>query len=70
MDKQELYAMETTGARWRKSSRSLVLCIEVASLDSGAVALRDSKNPARGDLRFTAEEWAAFREGVRDGELG
>lgn len=70
MEKQELYARDISGARWRKSSHSLVICVEVAEIGGGAVALRDSKDPGRGDLRFTAEEWAAFRAGVRDGEFG
>ncbi|MEU2790292.1 DUF397 domain-containing protein [Streptomyces sp. NPDC007100] len=31
-------------------------------------ALRDSRHPEKGDLRFTPEEWVGFREGVRNGE--
>lgn len=69
MEKYELYARDISGARWRKSSHSLLICVEVAELGGGAVALRDSKNPGLAALRFTAEEWAAFREGVRTGEF-
>ncbi|MFB1046819.1 DUF397 domain-containing protein [Streptomyces chrestomyceticus] len=72
MRKDDLYAADLSGAVWRKSSRSggnTDMCVEVANLGDGAVALRDSKSPARGDLRFTSGEWAAFREGVRDGEF-
>ncbi|WP_324605565.1 DUF397 domain-containing protein [Streptomyces niger] len=36
-------------------------CVEVAELPHGARAVRDSKNPEREPLRFTASEWAAFR---------
>ncbi|TGB08548.1 DUF397 domain-containing protein [Streptomyces sp. MZ04] len=68
--KKELYARDISEAQWRKSSHSLLVCVEVAEIGGGAVALRDSKNPALGDLRFTPEEWAAFREGVRGGEFG
>ncbi|MFD4972758.1 DUF397 domain-containing protein [Streptomyces sp. NPDC058424] len=32
--------------------------------------MRDSNNPETPALRFTAREWAAFRDGVRDGEFG
>jgi hypothetical protein len=70
VDKEELYARDISGAQWRKSSKSLIICVEVAEIGGGAVALRDSKNPDRADIRFTPDEWAAFREGVRDGEFG
>ncbi|MGA4837404.1 DUF397 domain-containing protein [Streptomyces sp. G45] len=72
MRKQELYEQDLTAVSWRKSTKSGGdgACVEVAELPGGAVALRDSKNPGRGALRFTADEWAAFRDGVRDGEFG
>ncbi len=70
MEKEELYARDISTARWRKSSKSLVICVEVAEIGGGAMALRDSKNPGLGELRFTADEWAAFRDGVRAGEFG
>lgn len=69
--KAELYACDLTGAIWHKASASGVEhdCVEVAQLPGGARAVRDSKNPGREPLRFTASEWAAFREGVIAGEL-
>ncbi|WP_030612733.1 DUF397 domain-containing protein [Streptomyces sclerotialus] len=72
MHKQQLYDMDTSTVEWRKSSRSgpEQYCVGVAELGGGAMAVRDSKNPQRSDLRFTPEEWAAFRDGVRDGEFG
>lgn len=57
--------------RWRKSSRSGAAnnCVQVADLDGGHRAVRDSKNPTGPVLQFTAAEWAAFTAGVRDGEF-
>jgi hypothetical protein len=72
MDKTALYARDISGLTWRKSSKSSPdgqECVEVAELGGGAVALRDSTNPTRPDLRFTASEWEAFVDGVRNGEF-
>ncbi|MCT2594351.1 DUF397 domain-containing protein [Streptomyces sp. N2-109] len=69
--KTDLYARDLTAVTWRKSSASAGEheCVEIADLPGGAVAVRDSKNPDREPLRFTATEWAAFRSGVLAGEL-
>ena len=72
MNKAELYARDISGAVWRKSSRSEVdmnECVEVAFLDDGAVALRDSTSRNRPQLRFTSGEWLAFTAGVHSGEF-
>ncbi|MEU6220515.1 DUF397 domain-containing protein [Streptomyces sp. NPDC047022] len=72
--KAELYTLDLTDARWVKSSKSTMTtspyCVEVADLGGGAVAIRDSRRTDLPPLRFTAQEWAAFREGVREGEFG
>ncbi len=52
--------------RWHKSSHSSAngQCVEVAPV-AGAVAVRDSKNPAGPELIFTRQAWVAFVEGVK-----
>lgn len=69
--KADLYDLDLTAVAWRKSSASAGEheCVEIAALPGGGRAVRDSKNPDREPLRFTATEWAAFRAGVIAGEL-
>ncbi len=56
---------------WRKSSASNPSgdCIEVAALDSGAVAVRNSRDPHGPALVYTRAEIAAFVAGAKDGEF-
>ncbi|MBE3206657.1 DUF397 domain-containing protein [Frankia sp. CH37] len=58
-------------AAWRKSSHSggNGQCVEVAFLDAGNVAVRDSKNQNGPVLIFTPSEWDAFIGGAKDGEF-
>jgi len=58
--------------KWRKSSYSSDdgNCVEVADLDGGARAVRDSKDPSGAHLMFTGTEWFTFTAGVRAGEFG
>jgi len=54
---------------WRRSTLCADSgCVEVARKD-GLVAVRDSKDPGRGALSYTAAEWAAFIAGVKAGEF-
>lgn len=65
-------ADELSRAHWIKSSRSGSgggNCVEVADLDRGQRAVRDSKDPNGPALIFTPAEWAAFTAGVRAGEF-
>lgn len=61
----------TAPSVWRRSRfcNGASACVEVASLPDGGVVLRDSKDPDGPRLVFTPPEWAAFTEGVRDGEF-
>ncbi|MGH3701812.1 MAG: DUF397 domain-containing protein [Pseudonocardiaceae bacterium] len=60
---------DLNNVRWTKSSRSGAgnNCVEVAALDSGHRAVRDSKDPGGPALMFTATEWASFTAGMRSG---
>ena len=44
-------------------------CVEVRLLPDGKVGVRDSKDQAKTPHFFTAQEWAAFLAGVRNGEF-
>jgi hypothetical protein len=65
-------ASSLTGTRWRKSARSGPTggnCVEVAFLDGGEIAMRNSRHPDGPALIFTRGEWDAFIGGARDGEF-
>ncbi|MER8100100.1 MULTISPECIES: DUF397 domain-containing protein [unclassified Kitasatospora] len=67
--------MSTTsehGTRWRKSSHSggNGACVEIATPATGAVAVRDSKDPQGPQLRFSAEAWTAFASAAATGVFG
>lgn len=61
---------ELARAQWRKATASVGdgECVEVAFVPN-AVAMRDSKDPSGPVLVFTPGEWAAFKQGVLDGEF-
>ncbi len=60
-----------TFTNWRKSNRSGGgdNCVEVGFAANGTVGVRDTKDRTGPVLTFTATEWAAFTDGVRDGEF-
>jgi hypothetical protein len=64
-------AAQLDSASWRKSSLSGAAgnCVEVAALDSGEFAVRNSHHPAGPALVFTRAEWLAFLGGVERGEF-
>lgn len=61
---------DLTGATWRKSSRSGAGndCVELVVAETGA-AVRDSKRPAAGDIRFGGTGWHAFLGVLKEGRL-
>lgn len=63
--------IETSALPWRKSRfcNGASACVEFTQLTDGNVAIRDSKQQDGPTLVFTADEWAAFAEGVRAGEF-
>ena len=62
---------DLSSARWRKSNHSNAdrECVEVADLDGGHRAVRDSKRPTGPALLVRPAQWAAFTAGIRDGEF-
>lgn len=58
-------------ATWRKSSRSNGEreCVEVADLDGGRRAVRDSKDPAGPALLVGPVQWSAFTAALRSGDF-
>ncbi|MHA6626146.1 DUF397 domain-containing protein [Pseudonocardia sichuanensis] len=64
-------ADELGAVTWRKSRASNPSgdCIEVAALASGAVAVRNSRDPHGPALVYTRAEIAAFLRGAKDGEF-
>lgn len=52
---------------WRRSSWSMANgdCVEVSSLPTQVVGVRDSKSPRGHVLRFTTAGWGAFLENIR-----
>lgn len=58
-------------ATWRKSSYSngQSNCVELAVLAEGRIALRDSRNPARGALLPTARQWHRLLRATKAGAL-
>jgi hypothetical protein len=59
------------GARWRKSSftGNNGTCVEVAQLEDGTIAVRNSKRPDAGHVLFTRAEMAAWIKGCKAGEF-
>jgi hypothetical protein len=59
------------GVEWRRSSfdPSDGAAVEIAFLDHGHVAMRNSEQPDTPALVFTPDEWTAFLDGVGNHEF-
>jgi hypothetical protein len=59
------------GTQWRKSSASNPSgnCVELAALQDGGVAVRNSRYPSGPALVYTRAEMTAFLAGVKNGEF-
>ncbi|MCX4749174.1 DUF397 domain-containing protein [Kitasatospora sp. NBC_01287] len=57
--------------QWQKAKRSVGTgsCVELRSLDDGAVAVRNSRHPGGPALVFTRAEIDALLDGARNGEF-
>jgi hypothetical protein len=65
-------AAELQGARWQKSSFSgngNNNCVEVASLPTGEIAVRNSRDPNGPTLIYTQAEVEALIQGARNGDF-
>lgn len=58
-------------ATWRKSSHSNPSgdCVELAKLENGEIAVRNSRHPGGPALIFTRAEMAAFIQGAAEEEF-
>jgi hypothetical protein len=68
---ERLSATDLTGVRWHKSRRSNSqgACVELARLDDGGIAVRNSRFPEGPVLRYTKAELQALIEGVKEGDF-
>lgn len=64
-------ATELRGVRWQKSRRSgrEGNCVEMASLPSGQIAVRNSRHPDGPALIYTRAEVQALIQGAKDGDF-
>ncbi|WP_322761551.1 DUF397 domain-containing protein [Frankia sp. Cr2] len=69
--KPDVTSLEPAAVDWQMSSFSNGaggMCVEAGTFDGGVV-VRDSKNPGGPVLSFSKAEWAAFVDGVENGEM-
>ena len=64
-------AGDLSHAQWQKSQHSNPngACVELATLPTGEIAMRNSRFPAGPALVYTRAEITAFLAGAKDGEF-
>lgn len=64
-------ATELTGVAWQKAKRSNSqgACVEMARLDNGSIAVRNSRFPSGPALVYTQEEIDCLILGTKDGDF-
>ncbi|MFF4950248.1 DUF397 domain-containing protein [Streptomyces chattanoogensis] len=68
-EKEWLYGLDISDAVWERAPGPAdAEAVEIAFLERGAVAMRNSTDPDV-VLRYTEAEWRAFVLGARDGEF-
>jgi hypothetical protein len=61
---------DLSAALWiRSRACSTDGCVEVAHLDDGSVAIRDSKDLRKAAHVFDQQEWSAFVAGIKNGDF-
>lgn len=64
-----MHNVPTTPVFWRTAkSCAAGNCVQVAAHEGGVV-IGDSKNPDGPILRYSADEWAAFLTGAKNGDF-
>ncbi|EIV92254.1 DUF397 domain-containing protein [Frankia sp. QA3] len=70
--KPNLSGVDPKSLPWQTSSYSNGaggMCVQVARVPGGGIAIGDSKSPDGPVLGFSREEFAAFLDGVKDDEF-
>ncbi|GAA2118013.1 hypothetical protein GCM10009759_64900 [Kitasatospora saccharophila] len=62
-------AQQLEQAKWFSNSTGGSNCVEVAFLDNGLVATRDSLNTHNPPQLYSDDEWIAFIDGAKNGRF-
>lgn len=68
MENKFMFPVSDSAFKKSSYSRIITFCVSVARTPEG-VAVRDTKDHGKNTLFFTAGEWKAFVNGVKNGEF-